>query len=117
MAYAAKHRFAPISARKARLVLDMIRGMPLEEALSVLTYSKKRAAAVVRKVVESARANALDLGEDQPGELYVSRAWADEGPTRTKWRPRARGMASPINQRRSHINIELDTLVAESLNE
>jgi len=108
MPYAASHRYAPISARKARLVLDLIRGKALGEALSIVQFNQKRAAHLVGKVLQSAQANAQEQGVGRPNELRVSRAWADEGPTRGKWRPRARGMAAPIRRRMSHINVELD---------
>lgn len=110
MAYQVSHRFAPISPRKARLVLDMVRGKPLGEAMSIVQYSPKRAASFVSKLLHSAQANAQEQGEAGMQNLNVVRAWADEGPMRTKYRPRARGMATPIEKRYSHINIELDTV-------
>lgn len=113
MAYVARHRFAPISARKARLVLDTIRGKRLDEALSILQFSPKRAAYLIGKVLKSAQANAEAQAEGSLASLCVTRAFADEGPTRRKWRPRARGMASPIRRRRSHIIIELDRVAGE----
>ncbi len=110
MAYVAKHRFAPISPQKARLVLDLVRGKSLEEALNLCAFSPKRAATLVGKVLKSAQANARELGEESLRDLAVTAAYADEGPTRAKWRPRARGMASPVERQTSHIVIELDAV-------
>jgi large subunit ribosomal protein L22 len=112
MGYVAKHRFAPISPRKARLVLDLIRGKRLNDALAAVDFCPKRAAGLVGKVLKSAQAGALEAGESSLGNLVVKTAVADEGPVRRKWRARARGMASTIRKRTSHITIELETLQA-----
>ncbi|MFH0910912.1 MAG: 50S ribosomal protein L22 [Planctomycetota bacterium] len=109
MAYVAKHRFAGISTRKARLVLELVRGRRLEDAIHLCAHSPKRAAVLVGKVLKSAQANARERGEEAVSALVITKAYADEGPSRRKWSPRARGGASPILKRTSHIVIELDT--------
>jgi large subunit ribosomal protein L22 len=114
MAYTATHKFAHISARKARLVVDQVRGKMLDEALDACRFSKKRAAPMVVKVLKSAQANAREAGESASHTLLISKAVVDEGPTRKKWRARARGMATPIHARTSHIKIELVSLAADT---
>ncbi|HET7385656.1 MAG TPA: 50S ribosomal protein L22 [Nocardioidaceae bacterium] len=96
-------RFARISPMKARRVVDMIRGMEADEALALLKFAPQAAAETVYKVLESAVANAA--AEDLDGELRVSKAMVDEGPTMKRWRPRAQGRASRINKRTSHITL------------
>lgn len=94
-----------ISARKVRLVLDEIRGKDVEEVRAFLRYTPNKAAEIVGKVVKSAAANATNnhgLAEDK---LYVSECYADEGVTMKRWRPRAKGSASPILKRTSHITV------------
>jgi large subunit ribosomal protein L22 len=117
MAYVAKHKFAPISPRKARLVADQVRGKTLGEAMNICRFSRKRAAQFIGKVLASAQGNARDRGESAVYNLYVSAAKVDEGPTRKKWRCRARGMATPIFNRTSHIEIELDTVAQTAAQE
>lgn len=105
MEFTARHRFAPISPSKARPVIDLIRGLSVNEALSVLTVTHKRAAPMIKKVLHSAMtAGSLDTDVDK---LYVAKASVDDGPRR-RWRlPRARGYATPILHRMSHITITL----------
>lgn len=101
----ATHRFARISARKARPVMDLVRGMPVEEALAVLEHTPNRASKFISKVVNSAVANA---GYDvDPEDLWLADARVDEGPTRVWWRAGTRGMAFPIRRRTSHIRVVL----------
>ncbi len=107
MAYRAAHKFARISPRKARLVADLIRGRSYDDAMTQLQASKKRAAALVQKVLASARANA-DQAEADVRRLYVSDARADEGPTLKRFQPKDRGRAFPINKRTSHIHVAVD---------
>ena len=98
-------RFVRLSPQKARLVADQVRGLPVEEAVQLLAFSKKKAAATIKKVLDSAVANAehnLALDAD---DLFVAEAYADEGPTLKRWRPRARGRATRIRKRTSHITI------------
>ena len=101
----AQAKFIRQSPFKVRRVLDLVRGLPVEEARHVLDLTERRAADYVRKVLDSAVANAehnLALDAD---ELFVSETFADEGPTLKRWRPRARGRATRINKRTSHITV------------
>ena len=101
----AKLNHARISAQKCRLVADQIRGLPVERALQVLTFSPKKAAHMVRKVLESAIANAEHNEGADVDELKVSAVCVDEGPTLKRWRARAKGRANHIFKRTSHITI------------
>ena len=104
----ARHRFAPISARKARLVGDLIRGLPVTQALGVLALTNKRAATVVDKVVRSAWANANQADPHADEEAYrISELRIDGGPMFKKIRPRAMGRAVRIRRRSSHITVIL----------
>ena len=90
---------------KARRVVDMVRGLPVDEALALLAFAPQAAAETVRKVLESAVANA-ETGESlDRADLVVSVAMVDEGPTMKRWRPRAQGRATRINKRTSHITL------------
>ena len=108
MPFHAVHRFAPVSARKARYVVDLIRRKDINEALDILKFTRKRAAPMVRKVVRAAMAAADEAGADTDA-LFVMTAKADEGPSRGGRLPRARGMATPLIHRTSHITVELCT--------
>ncbi|MBE1286873.1 50S ribosomal protein L22 [Alteromonas sp. LMIT006] len=101
----AKHRFARTSAQKARLVADQIRGLHVEKALEVLTYSNKKAAVLVKKVLESAIANAEHNEGADIDELTVAKVFVDEGPTMKRIKPRAKGRADRIFKRSSHITV------------
>jgi len=101
----AKLSHARISAQKCRLVADQIRGLPVERALQVLTFSQKKAAHMVRKVLESAIANAEHNEGADVDELKVSVVCVDEGPTVKRWHARAKGRANHILKRTSHITI------------
>lgn len=103
----AKLRGARISAQKARLVADQVRGMPVERAEELLTYSTKKAAQVVRKVLMSAVANAEHNEGADIDELKVSRITVDEGPTLKRGRARAKGRYTRIMKRTSHITVIL----------
>ena len=107
MAYRAVHRFARIAPRKARLVADLIRGMKVDEAMTSLEFSKKRAAYYLRAVLKSAIANAEENDADVTS-LFVSESRVDEGPTIKRWQPKDRGRAHPINKRTSHLHIAVD---------
>jgi large subunit ribosomal protein L22 len=107
MPFKATHRFARISPRKARLILDLIRGRDVDDALALLKFSKKRAAVLVDKVVRSAVANAGEQ-EAETGSLFVKEAWADPGPTIKRFQPKDRGKAYPIMKRTSHLVVTLD---------
>jgi len=94
------------SPRKVRLVTDMIKGKPLAEALTLLTFKVKRAADPVLKLVRSAAANAKEQGED-PDALIVKNVTVDEGVTMHRFMPRAFGRATPLRKRSSHITVTL----------
>ena len=104
MEYRASHRYARITARKARYVIDQVRSMPVESALDMLKFSNRRAAPMIAKVIKSALANAVQEGGATPENLVVTQATVNEGRTEKRWRPRARGMAYPILKRTSHIS-------------
>ena len=95
-----------ISPRKVRIILDAIRNLTVDTAITKLRFTPRRGAQIVGKLLESAVANAHQkFGKADTHELVVSRATADEGPTIRRFRPRARGRASRINKRTSHITI------------
>lgn len=93
------------SPYKVRRVLDLVRGLPVGDARHVLAFTDRRAADPVRKVLDSAVANAEHNFALDADELVVAEAFADEGPTLKRWRPRARGRATRIRKRTSHITI------------
>ncbi|WP_077340499.1 50S ribosomal protein L22 [Pseudocolwellia agarivorans] len=101
----AKHKFARGSAQKARLVVDQIRGLHVEKALEILTYSNKQAAVLVKKVLDSAIANAEHNEGADIDELIVKTIMVDDGPTMKRIRPRAKGRADRIIKRTSHITV------------
>lgn len=94
-----------IAPRKARLVVDLIRGKEVGEAIAILRHTPKAASPIVEKVLNSAIANAEHNYEMEPENLVVSEAYVDEGITLKRFRPRARGRASRINKRTSHITV------------
>ena len=101
----ATHKFARLSPQKARLVADQVRGMPVEKAVELLSYSDKKAAGVIKKVLESAIANAEHNEGADIDELKVSAVCVDDGPTHRRWRARARGRVNHIMKRTSHIRV------------
>ncbi len=101
----AQIRHLRVSAYKAREVLDIIRGLHVDDADGVLQFTDRAVATEIRKVLASAVANAEHNDEIDPNELYVSACYADEGPTLKRWRPRARGRATRIRKRTCHITI------------
>mgnify|MGYP001179562793 CR=1 FL=1 len=104
MSWQAKHRFARISARKARLVAELIRGRGCDEAIALLDHTPKRAAFLVKRVLKSAMGNANEQ-EAAMNRLFVSEARVDDGPIIKRFRPKDRGRAHPIQKRTSHIVI------------
>jgi len=94
-----------LSAQKGRLVADQIRGLAVERALEILAFSPKKAAAVVRKLLESAIANAENNNGADIDDLRVKTIYVDEGPTQKRFRARARGRGNRILKRSCHINI------------
>jgi large subunit ribosomal protein L22 len=101
----AKHRFARISPQKARLVADQVRGKTVAQALEILTFSNKKAADLVKKVLESAIANAEHNEGADIDDLNVTKIFVDEGPTMKRIMPRAKGRADRILKRSSHITV------------
>jgi large subunit ribosomal protein L22 len=101
----AKHTFARISPQKARLVADQIRGLGVEQALAILTYSPKKAGALVKKVLDSAIANAEHNEGADIDELIVSKVFVNEGPTMKRIKTRAKGRADRVFKRSSHITV------------
>ena len=111
----ASHRFARLSASKARVVLNLIRDEDLSPARDRLRFCERGAAEVVAKVLESAVANASNNEQLDPDELYVAECWADEGPVLKRWRPRARGRATRIHKQTCHITVVVAQLSTEEL--
>jgi large subunit ribosomal protein L22 len=107
MAWKATHRFARISERKARLVVDLIRGRDCDQALELLKFTPKRAALFVSRVLKSAMANANEK-EAVMSRLYVQEARVDPGPIIKRFQPKDRGRTYPIQKRTSHITIAVD---------
>lgn len=107
MEVAAKLRNASISAQKMRLVADQVRGLPVEKALNILEFSPKKAAGLIKKVLESAIANAEHNEGADIDELKVSTIFVDEGPTAKRMRPRAKGRGDRILKRSSHVTVKV----------
>lgn len=107
MEVAAKLKGANISAQKARLVADQVRGKSVEEALNILSFSPKKAAVLVKKVLNSAIANAEHNEGADIDELRVSTIFVDEGMTMKRIRPRAKGRADRILKRTCHITVKV----------
>jgi large subunit ribosomal protein L22 len=105
MEVAAKLKHAKISAQKVRLVADQVRGKPVEQALQLLSFSPKKAAAIIKKVLESAIANAEHNEGADIDELKVSTIYIDEGPSMRRWRARAKGRVNHIIKRTSHVTV------------
>ena len=108
-------RHSGLSASKARQVLDLIRGQDVDRAAEILIGTERGAADVIGKVLNSAVSNAAHNDQQNPDELYVSACYADEGATAKRWRPRARGRATRIRKRTSHITIIVSRLPEEKL--
>ncbi|MCZ6831115.1 MAG: 50S ribosomal protein L22 [Gammaproteobacteria bacterium] len=107
MEVAARLKGAQISAQKARLVADQVRGKGVEDALDVLAFSNKKAAQIIRKILDSAIANAENNEGADVDELKVSSIYVDEGTTVKRLRPRAKGRADRIFKRSCHITIKV----------
>jgi len=101
-------RFVRISPRKARLVMEQVRGKKAEEALNELAFAPQRGAGIVKKLIHSAVANAQENSGMDVDSLYIAKIYADEGPTLKRWRPRAQGRATRIRKRTSHLTVVLD---------
>ncbi|MHC4941373.1 MAG: 50S ribosomal protein L22 [Planctomycetota bacterium] len=103
MAYQVVHRYARIAPRKARLVADMIRGLAVDDAMTALDFSKKRAKSVLKSAIANAEENDADVKS-----LVISESRVDEGPTIKRFQPKDRGRAHPIMKRTSHLHLALD---------
>ena len=104
----ARARYMRIAPRKARLVADLIRGKSAEQASQILRFTQKRAAPIIKKVLDAAIANAENKGDIDVDTLYVKTIFIDQGPTWKRYRPRAMGRATQIQKKTSHITIVLD---------
>lgn len=110
MEFKASHMYAPISARKARLVMDLVRGLPVNDALETLMTTHRRAGVMINKVIRSAVANAEQAQATGANELFIKMAFVNEGPLkqgRLRWRPGAQGRMKPYRKRTSHIHVTL----------
>lgn len=106
--FTAKHRYARMTARKARLVADMVRGLPINRALEILEFSPRRAAAFYLRVLRSAIANASQDESVDVNRLVVADIRADDGPllnNRMRWRPGPQGRAMPFRKRTCHLTV------------
>ena len=103
----ASARYLRVTPRKARLVADQVRGMPTAEALPLLEFSPRGAAHDIRKLIESAMANAENNHDLVAEEMRISELNVDEGPTLRRWRARARGRATRVDKRTCHVSVAL----------
>lgn len=103
-------RFVRISPRKIRLIMDEIRGKQIEEAVNMLSFAPQKGARILKKLINSAVANAEGNADVDIDALYIKRIYADEGPSLKRWRPRALGRASKIIKRTSHLTVILDEI-------
>ena len=111
MEFKASHRYAKMGVRKARLVVDLVRGRTANQALDTLANDRHRASRYVRKVLAAAVANALQNPEVRASRLLVKEAFVNEGPLlqgRMRWRPSAMGRALPFRRRTCHIHVKLE---------
>ncbi|UCG38230.1 MAG: 50S ribosomal protein L22 [bacterium] len=103
----AKAKFVRIAPRKVRMVMDMVRGKPVEEALQTLGLVRKAASPIIEKIIRSALANAENNHGMSTDGLVIKKAYVDEGPTLKRFMPRAMGRATMIRKRTSHITVVL----------
>jgi large subunit ribosomal protein L22 len=101
-------RFARVGAQKARLVADLVRGKNVNEAVKTLTFLNKKTAGLIKKLIESAVANAEDKKTMDVDKLFVKTIYVDQGPSLKRFRPRAQGRAYGIKKKTSHINVVLE---------
>ncbi len=111
----ASARYVRSSASKVRVVLDLVRDKDVASADEILRFTDREAATLVRKVLASAVANAVNNNELDADDLYVKACFADEGPTLKRFRPRAKGRAGRINKRTCHITVIVDTMTEEAI--
>jgi large subunit ribosomal protein L22 len=110
----AQARYVRMTPMKCRRVVDLVRGMPVQEALDVLRFAPQAASEPVAKVVASAAANAEHNKQLDPASLFISSAYVDEGPTLKRFRPRAQGRAYRIRKRTSHITVVVSSVLPEA---
>ncbi len=108
MEWVSNLRFVHISPRRARLVADLVRGKKVGHAMALLQFTPKKGATLIRKVLQSAIANATRSHGVDEDKLYVSKITVDGGPIMKRWIPRAMGRASRVRKRTSHIHIALE---------
>jgi large subunit ribosomal protein L22 len=108
MESSAKLKFTRLSPQKTRLVVDMVRGKDVQEALNILKFSPQRPADIVAKVMRSAVANAEQKGIEDVDRLFVKAVFVDQGPVLKRFMPRAQGRATKIRKPTSHITVVLD---------
>jgi len=101
-------KYIRVSPRKTRLLMKEIRGKKVQEALNLLTFAPQRGAPIVRKLINSALANASQYPDIDVDNLFIKHIYADEGPTLKRFRPRAMGRATRIRRRSSHLTVILD---------
>jgi large subunit ribosomal protein L22 len=104
----AKLSFARIGCQKARIVADVVRGKDVNEAIKALTFMQQKGAVLIKKLIESAVANAENKKVIDVDNLYVKSIWVDMGPSMKRFRPRAQGRAFEVRKKISHINVVLD---------
>lgn len=101
-------RHIRISPQRVRLIMDEIRGKEVGDALSMLSFSPKKGARILKKLIDSAVANAQQNNKADVDDLYIARITADEGPSWKRWLPRAQGRANRLRKRTSHLTVVLD---------
>lgn len=101
-------RYARVSAQKARLVADLVRGKDVNEAIRILTFLNKKTAGLLKKLVQSAVANAGQKQTIDPDNLFIKTIYVDQGPVMKRYLPRAQGRATELRKKMSHINVVLD---------
>jgi len=101
-------KYARVGAQKARLVVDLVRGKDVNDAVKTLTFLNKKTAGIVKKLIESAVANAENKKVMDIDNLYVKAIWVDQGPVLKRFRPRAQGRAFGVRKKTSHINVVLE---------
>lgn len=109
----AVEKFIRISPRKLRYVADIVKNKSVEEAVGILTFTPKKAASIIKKAVESAAANAAENHEMDEDSLMVSKIYVNEGPILKRFRPRARGRATRIRKRTSHLTVVVSDGIEE----
>ena len=103
-------KYVRISPQKVRLIMDEVRGRKVDEALKLLSFSPQKGARLLKKLIDSAVANAEANSEIDVDNLFIKKAFADEGPTMKRFRPRAMGRATRIRKRTSHLTVILDEM-------